>query len=301
MASTIEIETPLHRPEISRTGRQDLAQKALLFGVFLLCAIAVFVFGSNYYSIFPTNKNLWYEGGTTAFFLAAAFLLRRWPRTRPYWQVAYAFFVAAAVIFVTSITVDIRDALLNGIGISGRGNQALAAGKVIEALVTIGTVLLLSRLAGFNLESIYVKRGNLKWGLLLGLGVLVNFMTSSLMFFSARFTSLDVLGSVILYGLIFSLANGFLEEIWLRAQFMRKLEPLLGAGVSIVLTATWWSLFHVGSVYMTPQAIPFYLANLLTFGLAYGYVMRKTDSWIGPGLMHAAADFFLFVAMLSSG
>jgi membrane protease YdiL (CAAX protease family) len=223
------------------------------------------------------------------------------PRFKNYWQIAYAFFTAAAVLLVTSLTVDLRDALFREIGIVRGSNQEIGVGKVFEAFMTIGTILLLTRLAGMKLESIYVMRGNLKWGLLIGLGTLANFMTSSLMFFVGRYSDLEKLGSAILWGIVFSLCNGFLEELWLRALFLKKLIPFLGVGTSIVLTSLCFGLFHVsGLMYMQPEVVPFYMVNTFTFAAAWGYLMHKTDSWIGPGLMHAASDFFLFIAMLSS-
>ncbi|HEX9018340.1 MAG TPA: CPBP family intramembrane glutamic endopeptidase [Anaerolineaceae bacterium] len=284
-----------------RAGWQVLAQKSGLFVLILICAIVVFILGDNHFNAFPTNRNVVYESATTAFFLAAAIVMRRIPRFNDYWQIAYAFFAAAAVILVTTLTVGFRDALFRGIGILPNTNPEAAAAKVFEALMTIGTILLLSRLAGMKLESLYVKRGNLKWGLLIGLGTLLNFMTSSLMFFVGRFSSLDRFGSAILWGIVFSLCNGFLEELWLRGQFLKKLAPALGMGTTIVLTSLWFGMYHVsGIMYMQPQAIPFYMINTFTFAAAWGYLMHRTDSWIGPGLMHAASDFFLFIAMLGS-
>ncbi len=299
MATTLEIETPVNQGITEKTGWQETARKAGLFILFLLCAFAVFVLGSNYYSIFPTNKNILYEGSLAAFFLIAALLLRWQPRFRTYWQIAYAFFAASSVILVTSLSAGFRDEIFRTIGLIGNANETAAAGKVFEALVTITTILLLSRLAGMSLDSLYVRRGNLKWGLILGLGVLVNFSSSSLMFFASRFTTTEKIGSALLCGLVFSLANGFMEELWIRGQFLRKLEPVLGSGTAIVLTSIWFALSHLGAVYFMPAAIPFYLANLVTFALAWGYTMKKTDSWIAPGLMHAASDFFLFIATLS--
>jgi membrane protease YdiL (CAAX protease family) len=38
----------------------------------------------------------------------------------------------------------------------------------------------------------------------------------------------------------------------------------------------------------------------LTGGLAYGYLMIKTDSLWGATLIHVASDLFLFVAMLAN-
>jgi membrane protease YdiL (CAAX protease family) len=204
------------------------------------------------------------------------------------------------VILMTSLTAGFRASLLQRAGLSVATSQGLAVGKVLEAVVAIPTVLLLSLLAGMSLKSLYVQRGDLKWGLILGIGLLVNFCASALMFFYGRFTSPEALVAALVWGLVFSLANGFMEELWLRAQFLGKLEPLIGPGMAIGLTALWWSIFHVGAVYFSPVAVLFFLLNLMTFGLAFGYTMKKTDSWIGPGLMHAASDLFLFIATLSS-
>ncbi len=300
MAANVQSGTMFNQAESNKARWQELARKTGLFTLVLLCAIVVFVLGANHYTIFPTNRNPYYEGATTAFFLAAAIVLRRLPRFRTYWPIAYAFFCAAAVILVTTLTVDLREALFRGIGIA-TPNQEAGAAKVFEALMTIGTILLLTRLAGMKLDSLYIKRGNLKLGLLIGIGTMLNFMTSSLMFFVGQYSGLEKLGSAILWGIIFSLCNGFLEELWLRALFLRKLIPVLGVGTSIVLTSLWFGLFHVsGIMYMQPAAVPFYMVNTFTFAAAWGYLMHKTDSWIGPGLMHAASDFFLFIAMLAS-
>lgn len=300
MTANVQSELVINRAGSAKTRWQELARKAGLFTLLLLCAIAVFVLGSNHYRIFPTNQNLYYESGTTAFFLAAAIVLRRVQRLKAYWPIAYAFFCAAAVILVTTLTVDLRDSLFRSIGIAAKTNPEIGAGKIFEALMTIGTILMLSSLAGLKWGSLYVKRGNLKWGLLIGIGTLLNFMTSSVMFFAGQYPTLDTLGSAILWGIVFSLFNGFLEELWLRALFLRSLIPVLGTGTAIVLTSLWFGIFHVGGImYLQPEAIPFYMLNTFTFAVAWGYLMHRTDSWIGPGLMHAASDFFLFMARLS--
>jgi membrane protease YdiL (CAAX protease family) len=232
--------------------------------------------------------------------LLASLLLQRQERFRKYSEVLYLFFVAAFVFFITTITAGVRDQALATLHITVGTSFGMAANKWIEAALTITTIVVLTRVRGFSLGSIYLQRGNLKWGLIIGLGFMVNFFSSALMFFSGRFSTPDLLGSAMLWGLVFSLANGFMEELWLRGLFLRRLEPLLGGGGAILLTATWWSLMHAGAYYFTPMAIPFFLANLLTFGVAYGYAMRKTDSLIAPGFMHAASDFFLFIATLAN-
>jgi len=284
----------------SNPGGLVLARQAGLFVLFLAIGIAIFVFGSNYFSIFPTNRNLTYEGGLAGALLIACWLLRRQERLRPYADMAYLFFVAAFVFFITTLSAGPRDSILKALSLSASSSRGMAVAKLEEVVVTVVTILVLVRVYGISLRSLYLQRGNLKWGLILGLGVLVNFLSTALMFFAGRFSRPELLGDALVWGLVFSLANGFMEELWLRALFLRRLAPLIGAGGAILLTATWFALMHLGAVYFNPIAIPFFLANLLTFGLAWGYVMKKTDSLVGPSLMHAASDAFLFLATLAN-
>jgi membrane protease YdiL (CAAX protease family) len=40
--------------------------------------------------------------------------------------------------------------------------------------------------------------------------------------------------------------------------------------------------------------------NTLALGLACGYLMMKSDSIWSPVIIHAASDFFLFIAVLAN-
>jgi len=281
-------------------ARPPFFRQAGLFLIFLAVGIAIFIFGCNYFTIFPTNQNPVYEGGLSAALLIAALALRRQPHLRAYADLAYLFFVACFVFFVTTITAGPRDALFNTLHVVPSTTSGMAMNKLFEVLLTVVTILALVRAYGISMASIYLQRGNLRWGLILGIGFLVNFAASSMMFFASRYSRLELLGDALLWGLVFSLANGFMEELWLRALFLRRLTPLIGSGGAILLTATWFSLMHAGAFYFQPIAIPFFLANLITFALAWGYAMKKTDSLIAPSLMHGASDLFLFIATLAS-
>jgi len=136
----------------------------------------------------------------------------------------------------------------------------------------------------------------------LGFGAIVffNFVTSAFLFFAERFTSMDTLVAAILWGLVFSFANGFMEELWLRGIFLKRFEPVLGISGSVLLTSMVFALMHGGAVYLVPVALPFMVANTFTLGLGCGYLMMKSDSIWGATLIHAAADFFLFIAVLAN-
>lgn len=275
------------------------AQRLGLFFLFLMCGVAVFVFGSNYYEIFPTNRNIYYNAVLSVVFLIVSLWLKRNERLTKYWQIPFAFFIASFVILFT-LLFDLSGSVLGWFNLTTSTSQGIAIAKLFDMVMIVVLIIVLTKLSGADLGSIYLKRGNLKWGLSIGAIVLFNFASSAILFFATRYTSIDKLIVAILWGVVFSFANSFMEELWLRGIFLKRFEPLLGISGAVLVTSIVFSLMHVGAVYLTPAAIPFMLANTLTLGLACGYLMMKTDSIWGSTMIHAAADFFLFIAMLAS-
>ena len=57
---------------------------------------------------------------------------------------------------------------------------------------------------------------------------------------------------------------------------------------------------HSFIFYFDPFALAFFLVNALALGLGCGYLMMKSDNLWGAVVIHAASDFFLFVAVLAN-
>lgn len=131
--------------------------------IFLACGLATFVFGSNYFDLFPTNHNPLYSGGLAALFLAAAVGMQRSERLRPLWPAAYAFFIANMVWLVTTLAGGFGNWPLRWFGLEAATPFGAAVAKVGEAAGTIALILLLSRPAGFTLNSLWLRRGDLRW------------------------------------------------------------------------------------------------------------------------------------------
>jgi membrane protease YdiL (CAAX protease family) len=278
----------------------NLVFRTGLFVLFLICGVAIFVFGSNYFTVFPTNENLAYNTVLSAGFLVAAVWLKRNERLAKYWQVAFAFFIASFAFLFTLFFGGLSDMVLGWFNLTTTTSQGIAIAKVSDVVMIVVPIIVLTKLSGADLGALYIKRGNLKWCLGIGTLVLFNFAASAFLFFATRYTSMDKLGAAVLWGLVFSFANSFMEELWLRGIFLKRFEPLLGLGGAVLVTSIVFSLMHVGAVYLTPAAIPFMLANTLTMGLACGYLIMKTNSIWGATLIHAASDLFLFIAMLAN-
>jgi membrane protease YdiL (CAAX protease family) len=82
--------------------------------------------------------------------------------------------------------------------------------------------------------------------------------------------------------------------------FLKKLAPLIGAAGSVLLTSIYFASLHFLSVaYLPATVVPIFMINTFTLGLACSILMLKTDSIWGAVLIHAAADLFLFIAMLA--
>ena len=214
-------------------------------------------------------------------------------------MVTYAFFVASVAYPTTLFTIDWVNRLMGRFALTPNTTHGLAVGKVIEVILVVVPILVLTKLSGADMGSIFLKRGNLKLGLGIGGLVFANFATSALLFFAMRFTSMELLGAAIVWGLVFSFANGFMEELWLRGIFLKRFEPFLGLHGSVWLTAIIFALMHGMAYYFMPAVLPIFVLNTLTLGLACGYLMMKSDSIWGAVLIHAAADLFLFISVLA--
>jgi membrane protease YdiL (CAAX protease family) len=115
-----------------------------------------------------------------------------------------------------------------------------------------------------------------------------------------RFTSVDTLVAAVIWGLVFSFVNSFMEELWLRGIFLKRFAPLLGVNASIWVTSITFAIMHGFAFYFEPFALAFFTINTLALGLACGYLMMKSDNIWGAVIIHAASDFFLFVAVLAN-
>src|SRR5512137_2862493 len=188
--------------EIKNAVRTNWFQRLGVFIMFLVFGLAIFVFGSNYFDLFPTNKNLIYNLILSAALLAATIGCKLSQRWNKYWQIMFAFFIASVAFPVTLIFSRWTGNLLGWFHLTTASSQGIAVAKVTEMLLTVIPILVLTKLSGADLGSIYLKRGNLKWGLGVGTLVLFNFAASAFLFFATRYTSVDKLGAAVLWGLV---------------------------------------------------------------------------------------------------
>jgi membrane protease YdiL (CAAX protease family) len=275
-------------------------QRLGLFLLFLLCEAAIFLFGSYYFKVFPTNKNLTFNLAVSAVFLVATLWFRYDKRLNKHWQIPLVFFAASVAYPFTAIFDSWIRAALGWFAVTTDTSKGQAIEKVCEMLLKTIPILALVKLSGADMGSIFLKRGNLKLGL--GVGALVFFFlaTATFMFAVDRFTSVDTLVAAVIWGLVFSFVNSFMEELWLRGIFLKRFAPVIGINGAVWVTSIIFASMHSFAFYFDPFALTFFMVNTLSLGLGCGYLMMKSDSIWGAVLIHAASDFFLFLALLAN-
>ena len=262
-----------------------------LFMLFLACGLLVFFVSITFSPKIPTNIEIIVRIGLSALFLAVAIFLRRNERLKKYWQISYAFFIAAFVQFLSWYFSGRVEHFLN---LQVSTVEGIAVAKLTQSLLIVIPLIVLIRIAGGDMGSIYLKKGRLKLGLIIGLLTFSTFAVITVLIATGQNIGLDRLISVTHWMLIFVLANGFMEELLFRGLFLRKFEPFLGATASNLLTAIVFTLAHMQVGYVAATDIIKFLAIVFSLSLAFGYVMQKTDSLWGSALFHAGSDLLIF-------
>jgi membrane protease YdiL (CAAX protease family) len=265
----------------------------------LAIGLAVFVVLSNYRPMLPRSVDLFARVSVALVLLVTALLAHRSTSLRAYWPLLFAFFIACLVI---SLDLYTSYWMLNTIRADFNTSAGDALMKAKTGVLIVGTTLLLTRASGASMGSIYVQKGNLRQGLMIGLIAFGAAAVASIPLARFMFGGNDLNLARILpwipWLLIFVLANAANEELLFRGLFLRKLEPFFGPWTSNILIAILFTLYHSGVRY-TPDLLMF-LASLPPLALAWGYIMRKTDSLWGSILFHAGMDLPIMLGLWSN-
>ena len=260
----------------------------------ILGGTAVFVLGSPYYSVFPTNRNQVYQLALTLFFLILAIVLKRKPGLSAYGTAVYALFIAsAAMLFLDTGILNLQSSTMPPL-------QNIAVDKFSQFLHVVPVIIGLTLLAKDDLKSIFIGKGKLKLGLTFGLVSFVSFAVIVLVmglqsneFFSSLWAALPWL-------LLFIFANAIMEELWFRGIFLRKYEAIIGRNAAIIVTAIIFGLPHTFATYDFPGGEIVFGLIVFCLGLVGAYAMFKSDSLIGPVIFHAGYDLLVIVPVLNS-
>jgi uncharacterized protein len=269
---------------------------ALLFSVIGSLIIIVF---SQYRPVLSGTCDLFGRLGLMLVLLVVALLARRSQSLHKYWQLILGLFIMA---FAVSLDWWIAGFMQDSFAGYTDNPAGLALEKFKTVIVVAFAVIVLTRLSGSSLGSIYVQRGDLKRGLTIGLiafGIAVagSIPMSKLMFAGEDMSLAEVLNWAP-WILILVLANATNEELLFRGLFLRKLEPFYGKFLSNCLVVFVFTGLHLGVTYTRDQMM--FLIVVVPLALVWGYIMQKTDSIWGSILFHAGTDIPIFLAIFST-
>jgi membrane protease YdiL (CAAX protease family) len=191
--------------------------------------------------------------------------------------------------------------MVSYLGVTDSNPAGWALPKLNECFVVVSVIIIFTLASGGSLGSIYVQKGNLKLGLIIGLASFFIFAAGAIpmaSLFNAQNLSLTRIIPWIPWILIFVLANSTMEELLFRGLFLRKLQPFFGNFISIFLVAFIFTGLHSWVSYTADNRL--FIAVTFPLALALGYIMQKTDSIWGSILLHAGMDIPIMLGIFSN-
>lgn len=269
-----------------------------LFAVFFISGLVAFL-PETYSARTPDQVEILLRTGISASLLFTTLWMRRQDVHKEYWVVFYGFFVASTAQLVDWYFSDWAISLL---GIRLETPAGIAITKLESTLLIVATIIILTRLAGGDLASLYLRRGRARWWIPIALVTILFFAATSFIqaigSFRGQNLSLERVLPWLPWVAIFTLANGLSEELLFRGLFLQKLEPFLGQPLSNLLIGSVFALWHLDIKY-TSDLIGL-LPIIFALGLFFGLVIQKTKSLWGGALSHAGADIPVIVGYLST-
>jgi len=223
-------------------------------------------------------------------FLIVSLWLRRKENLKQYFQIFFAFFIASFVYMIISP--------FGG----GEGVEGKTLNIVTSCIMIVVSVLVLNKLAGNDLRSIYIKKGNLRSGLIIGmvtfLFFLITCIPASMFVFGGAPVTSDQLIAWAPWLAVLIFANALREELLWRGLFLKKYDGFVGKDPSNLLQAI---IFGFAHFYLSASLSgPLLLVGITTvLGLGFGAAMQKTDSLLASILFHAGSDIPFMIAVLS--
>ena len=268
-----------------------------------LLAVALVVSVPAYTGLRSHSMVVAYRFGLPALWGVLALATTRVERLRPASPVLLSLF---GVSLGLGLAYVVGDRPIESLGLSVATPQGAAVAKLSEAIPMCAAILLATLLARRGLGPLGLRKGRL-W-LSLGLGLL---SAVPLLAFLALVpgTGADALLAVpaatilswLPWIVLFSVANGFTEELWFRGSWFGTFRELVGAPAAMHVTSLAFSAMHVIVYWSQPAALAVLWPVFLYVGYACAVIVGKTGSLWGAVLGHVIVDImFVLVAFGSS-
>lgn len=281
------------------TSACTLFQKLALIILFAAAGTLLIVVFSPWDPLLKGKADYLGRMGVIAFFVLLYLIARRTGIMTRYKEVIYGFLALAVVVtldWVFSLHV------IKQLGMRADTPPEIALVKLNEFVVVAAVIIAFTLASGKHLGEIYLQKGRLKLGLIIGAACFLAFVIGGIPMSSAWFQGRELAVAKVIpwipWVLIFVFANSILEELMFRGLFLRKLEPLLGKFFSNLTIALVFTLIHYAVTYTADQLS--FLLILFPLALVLGWLAQKTDALWASILLHAGMDIPVILAIFSN-
>jgi len=252
---------------------------------------------AGYYELIPFETRMWMRLVLAVIFLAGLIIF--W-RNKPARETCLALAAVSAGLWVAGL---VGDRFITWLGISDQDARGFAVSKINETLPIILIILLAVLLSRRKLASLYLSGGRVGASLISGLvvgGVLFLYFLSQGGWQVFQAGALKTLLPDIAWITIFSIFNGFMEELWFRGLFLSRFEWLLGRRWAFWITALTFGMLHAFGSFTGTLGSLLLTTFTVFLGIAFGYIVQKTGSIWGAVLGHFFADFFMMLGYFAT-
>lgn len=276
-----------------------LGEKIILILFFAVAGTLIIVVFSPWDPLLKPKADYLGRLAAIAFFALLYLLTRKTPVLEKYQQVVFGF-----LVLVTVVTLDwvFGIHLIKQLGLRANSPANIALVKLNEFVVVAAVIIAFTLASGKRLGEIYLHKGRLKLGLIIGVLCFLLFVAGGIPmatgWFQGKGLSVAKVIPWIPWVLIFVFANSALEELMFRGLFLLKLEPFLGKFLANLTIAVVFTLIHYGVTYTADQFT--FLLILFPLALLLGYLAQKTDSLWASILLHAGMDIPVILGIFSN-
>ena len=269
---------------------------AQIFWSIIYAAIGglIFILGLNLLRLIPEKLQDGYKIGLPVILLIAYLISKKYS---PNQKTAFLAFFLASMGWAVDyyLTGRIKSLFF----LSTKELSGFAYTMIISTLLVSGPVIIGWLISGQKLSSLFIQNSKKTWGIVVGIAGLLLFGGLGVLQSLNQGLVIKAIGTAIPLALVFSLANGFREELVYRAIFIKGFQANIGVVATIIVTTFVFTLAHIDVSY-TPASQIIFTIVLVLIGVVGSLIMIKAGSLIGSVLFHAGADILLIMGMLSS-
>lgn len=150
--------------------------------------------------------------------------------------------------------------------------------KIVDVVLKLAPIFVLLWLAHEDLGSVYIRRGKFGWSLAVDLLALANFTATAIAVVASKGGDMGTLFTNLPWWFALSLINAFMEEIWFRGLFLKRLEPAIGAAGALWPTTLVFATSHLFATYVDLWGTLTFGIITCTLAIAWGVLMQKTNT-----------------------